>query len=329
MMVLVMAALLIGGGQASAQKKVTKQATPTKVAKAAKAKKGKAAKGTKAQAAAAVIDTVTVPVFSYDMGLVQTEGLKPYLAQRLGVDTTKMDDFMRGYREAISKSGDKSLGAYAAGIQIGQQLMDQILPALNKRITDKDGAKFIDENEFKEGFTAGITGQGQRIKADSAMNVVRRQMDYYHAKLMEQKYGDNRKDGEKFLADNLKQPGVKLIPGSKVQYKVITEGKGEMPKATDKVKVNYEGKLIDGTVFDSSYKRNKPATFECDRVIKGWTEALTHMPVGSTWEIYIPQELAYGDRETGDKIKPFSTLIFKVELLEIEKPKAAESTNKK
>ena len=323
MMVLVMAALLIGGGQASAQKKVTKQATPTKVAKAAKAKKGKAAKGTKAQAAAAVIDTVTVPVFSYDMGLVQTEGLKPYLAQRLGVDTTKMDDFMRGYREALAKSGDKSLGAYAAGIQIGQQLMDQILPALNKRITDKDGAKFIDENEFKEGFTAGITGQGQRIKADSAMNVVRRQMDYYHAKLMEQKYGDNRKAGEKFLADNLKQPGVKLIPGSKVQYKVITEGKGEMPKATDKVKVNYEGKLIDGTVFDSSYKRNKPATFECDRVIKGWTEALTHMPVGSTWEIYIPQELAYGDRETGDKIKPFSTLIFKVELLEIEKPKAA------
>ena len=123
----------------------------------------------------------------------------------------------------------------------------------------------------------------------------------------------------KFDYTNAKKDGVKLIPGSQVQYKVLKEGNGPVPKATDKVKVNYEGKLIDGTEFDSSYKRNKPATFECNRVIKGWTEALTHMPVGSTWEIYIPQELAYGAQEQGGKIKPFSALIFKVELLSIEK----------
>lgn len=318
---LALSALFVCAGEVNAQKKVTKQAAaPVKVVKAKKLKKAKTAKTEEKKL---VTDTVTVPVFSYDMGLVQTEGLKPYLAQRMGVDTTKMDDFMRGYREALGKAGDKSLGAYAAGIQIGQQLMTQILPSLNSRITDKEGAKFIDENEFKEGFTAGITGQGQRVTQDSAINVVKRQMEFYHARLMEQKYGANRIAGEKFLAENAKKPGVKFIPGSKVQYKVLTEGKGEMPKATDKVKVNYEGKLIDGTVFDSSYKRNKPATFECDRVIKGWTEALTHMPVGSTWEIYIPQDLAYGERETGDKIKPFSALIFKVELLEIEKAKPA------
>ena len=151
------------------------------------------------------------------------------------------------------------------------------------------------------------------------MKIVQNQMEFYQKRLMEQKYGENRVAGEKFLAENAKKDGVKLIPGSQVQYKVLKEGNGPVPKATDKVKVNYEGKLIDGTEFDSSYKRNKPATFECNRVIKGWTEALTHMPVGSTWEIYIPQELAYGAQEQGGKIKPFSALIFKVELLSIEK----------
>ena len=98
----------------------------------------------------------------------------------------------------------------------------------------------------------------------------------------------------------------------------MTQGNGEIPTATSKVKVNYEGRLIDGTVFDSSYERKKPTSFACNQVIKGWTEALTHMPVGSKWEIYIPQELGYGAREAG-KIPPFSTLIFTVELLEIEK----------
>ena len=99
-----------------------------------------------------------------------------------------------------------------------------------------------------------------------------------------------------------------------MQYKVITEGTGAIPADSCKVKVNYKGTLIDGTEFDSSYKRNAPATFRANQVIKGWTEALTMMPVGSKWELYIPQELAYGARESG-QIKPFSTLIFEVELV--------------
>ena len=151
------------------------------------------------------------------------------------------------------------------------------------------------------------------------MKIVQNQMEFYNNRLMEQKYGKNREEGEKFLAENAKKEGVKTLPGSKVQYKVIKEGTGEKPQATSKVKVNYEGKLVDGTVFDSSYKRNKPAVFECNRVIPGWTQALTNMPVGSTWEIYIPYELGYGIRGAGEKIPPFSTLIFKVELLSIEK----------
>ena len=106
-----------------------------------------------------------------------------------------------------------------------------------------------------------------------------------------------------------------------MQYKIIKEGNGAVPTDSSKVKVNYKGTLIDGTQFDSSYDRKEPTTFRANQVIKGWTEALTMMPVGSKWELYIPQDLAYGARESGGQIKPFSTLIFEVELLSIEKDK--------
>ena len=122
------------------------------------------------------------------------------------------------------------------------------------------------------------------------------------------------------MEENKTKEGV-ITTESGLQYKVIKAGNGEIPTKESSVKVNYKGTLIDGTEFDSSYKRNAPATFRADQVIKGWTEALTMMPVGSKWELYIPQELAYGSRETGGLIKPFSTLIFEVELLEIEKKK--------
>ncbi len=129
------------------------------------------------------------------------------------------------------------------------------------------------------------------------------------------KYKDNLDAGQKFLEENAKKEGVKTTE-SGLQYKIIKEGNGKTPTATDKVKVNYEGRLIDGTVFDSSYERKEPAVFGVTQVIRGWSEALQMMKEGCKWEIYIPYELAYGDRSAGD-IKPFSTLIFKVELLKV------------
>jgi FKBP-type peptidyl-prolyl cis-trans isomerase FklB len=135
---------------------------------------------------------------------------------------------------------------------------------------------------------------------------------------LEARYADNKAAGEKFLAENKTKEGV-VTTESGLQYKIITEGKGAIPAKTDRVSVNYKGTLIDGTEFDSSYKNNKPAVFGASQVIPGWTEALTMMPVGSKWELYIPQDLAYGSRETGSQIKPFSTLIFEVELVGIEK----------
>lgn len=125
----------------------------------------------------------------------------------------------------------------------------------------------------------------------------------------------NKKDGEEFLANNKKKKGVKTLP-SGLQYKVITEGKGKSPKATDQVTVNYRGTLIDGTEFDSSYKRGEPATFAVNGVIKGWTEALQLMKEGSKWELFIPANLAYAERGAPG-IPPNSTLIFEVELIKI------------
>lgn len=135
----------------------------------------------------------------------------------------------------------------------------------------------------------------------------------------------NKKEGEKFLADNKKKKDVKTLP-SGLQYKVIKEGKGKAPSATDIVKVHYKGTLLDGSEFDSSYKRGEPATFPVNGVIKGWTEALQLMKPGSKWALYIPSELGYGERGTGGKIGPNATLIFDVELLEIEKKEQAKKT---
>ena len=124
------------------------------------------------------------------------------------------------------------------------------------------------------------------------------------------------KEGAVFLSENIKKPGVKTTP-SGLQYKIITDGTGSMPKTNDTVKVHYEGRFIDGKEFDSSIKRGKPAEFPVNGVIKGWTEALTMMKQGSKWQLYIPGALAYGERGSGDKIVPNSTLIFDVELISI------------
>ena len=147
--------------------------------------------------------------------------------------------------------------------------------------------------------------------------LAQKKMEAIKSESLMAQYGKNKEAGEKFLAENAKKEGVKTLKGG-VQYKVIKEGTGDIPKDTSNVKVNYEGKTIDGTVFDSSYERKAPVTLRANQVIKGWTEVLTHMPVGSVWEVYIPQDQAYGTRQQ-PKIDPFSVLIFKIELLGIEK----------
>ena len=180
-----------------------------------------------------------------------------------------------------------------------------------------DSTKTISLKSFMAGFVSGVTGKHGLMTAEQAGQTAQTKMQQMKAEQMMKQYGPNKEKGEKFLAENAKKEGVKTLP-SGVQYKVIKEGSGAIPADTSKVKVNYEGRTIEGKVFDSSYKRNQPLTLRCNQTIKGWTDAMVHMPVGSVWEVYIPQNLAYGEREQGD-IKPFSVLIFKIELLGIEK----------
>ena len=255
---------------------------------------------------------------SYSIGMAQTQGLKGYLTGRLDVDTAYMADFIKGLNEGANKTSKKDI-AYMAGLQIGQQISNQMMKGINQELFAGDSTKTISKDNFLAGFIAGTLEKGGVMTMEAAQEYTRTAMETIKAKAMEEKYADNKAAGEKFLAENKTKEGVKTTE-SGLQYKVITEGKGEIPADTCKVKVNYKGTLIDGTEFDSSYKRNEPATFRANQVIKGWTEALTMMPVGSKWELYIPQELAYGSRESG-QIKPFSTLIFEVELVGIEKDK--------
>lgn len=258
------------------------------------------------------IDTV-----SYAIGLAQTNGLKEYLANQLGVDTTQMEAFIKGLNESAKAGDDKQAAAYYAGIQIGQQISNQMVKGINFELFGEDSTKTISMQNFLAGFIAGTTGKKQLMTMDQAAETAQKKMQEIKAKHAEKQYGENKAAGEKFLAENAKKPGIKVLPGG-VQYKVIKEGNGAIPADTSLVQVHYEGRLIDGTVFDSSYKRGQPVDFRTNQVIKGWTEALCHMPVGSVWEVYIPQQLAYGERQSG-QIKPFSTLIFKMELISIKK----------
>ena len=154
---------------------------------------------------------------------------------------------------------------------------------------------------------------------EQAQTVAQTKMQEIKAREMELTYGPNKEEGEKFLKENAKKDGVKTLE-SGVQYKVIKEGPGAIPADTSLVKVHYEGRLLNDSVFDSSYKRGEPIMLRCNQTIKGWTDAMVHMPAGSIWEVYIPQDLAYGEREQGI-IKPFSVLVFKIELLEVNPKK--------
>lgn len=258
-----------------------------------------------------------VDTLSYAIGLAQTQGLKEYLIGRMNIDTTYMDQFIKGLNEGANAGDDKGRAAYYAGIQIGQQISNQMITGINQEVFGSDSTKTISLKNFMAGFITGTTGKKGLMTIEEAGQVAQTKMSEIRAKVMEKEYGPNKAAGEKFLTENKKKDGVKTLP-SGVQYKVIKVGNGAMPADTSMVKVHYEGKTLDGKVFDSSYKNGQPVSLRANQVIKGWTDALVHMPVGSVWEVYIPQELAYGEREQG-QIKPFSALIFKIELISIEK----------
>ena len=253
---------------------------------------------------------------SYAGGKYVTEGLISYLLQQ-GVDTAYMADFVAGFREAIDNKIDARQKARVVGMQIAQQVNQGVLPRMRQEFTETPDT-IVPEMLYR-GFIDQMMNDTTVMTHQRAVDFYKNKQQWNKAEKDERLYGANRTAGRQFLEENKKREGVITTP-SGLQYKVLVQGDGEVPQRTDKVLVNYEGRLVDGTVFDASNKHgDKPSSFRADQVIKGWTEALTMMPVGSKWQLYIPYELAYGERNMGN-IKPFSMLIFDVELVGIDKP---------
>ena len=201
---------------------------------------------------------------------------------------------------------DKDKISYSIGLNIGRSMKSEGLPinpdALAAAMKDVfSGAKPL------------LTDEEVKV----VMENFQKEMQAKQLKSREEGLGKNKAEGEKFLADNKKKAGVKST-ASGLQYTVIKDGTGKTPKATDTVSTHYRGTLINGTEFDSSYKRGEPAEFPVNGVIKGWTEALQLMKEGSKWQLYIPSDLAYGERGAGKDIGPNSTLIFEIELLKVK-----------
>lgn len=270
----------------------------------------------KKQPVAPVVEQVALitpsDTLSYAAGVATTRGLDTYITQQFGVDSAHMADFEAGLQEGLRMSGDPKFVARAAGYQIAQMLESRILPQAKG---DFEGTVHaVDSTMFVRGFIDAVKGD-TTVMTQARGTQIFNDTRTAEKQAKEQAY---KLENEQWLKDNALKEGV-VTTESGLQYKVLVAGDGEKPGKSDKVTVKYEGRMIDGTEFDSSYKRNpQTSEFRADQVIKGWTEALTLMPVGSKWELYIPQDLAYGSRQAG-KIKPFSTLIFTVELVKFDK----------
>ena len=258
---------------------------------------------------------------SYAAGMAVTNGLLPFLKQQHGLDSASIGLFLKSFEEVINAGETPEAKARIPGVEIANQVRGRMLPGISGEFQDSPDS--IISDLFFRGFIDAMKQDTTHFKQAAAEEFFKQKQETDKKAKEEKLYGPNRDAGIKFLQENAQKEGV-ITTASGLQYKVLVKGEGEVPQMTDKVQVNYEGRLVDGTVFDASAKHgDKPAEFRADQVIRGWTEALTMMPVGSKWQLYIPQELAYGERNMGN-IKPYSTLIFDVELVGIDKPKTEE-----
>ncbi|MBO5698488.1 MAG: FKBP-type peptidyl-prolyl cis-trans isomerase [Bacteroidaceae bacterium] len=253
------------------------------------------------------VKPVAADSLSYAIGLLQAESLVQYLTQREAIDTAHLDVALSALNCNLPTEEVNRLIAFVAGLKI-QKMNVEMQGNLNRDFTGKADTAFIQLPLMNQGLTDAALGRSGMLTMQQANDIVKRQELFI---------GENlRIEGQQFLEKNKDAEGVVTRP-SGLQYKVLTAGKGAVATENSMVEVHYEGRLLDGTVFDSSYKRGQTASFKPSQVIKGWKEALTLMPEGSTYELYIPYDLGYGEAGTRG-IPPYSTLIFKVQVIKVK-----------
>jgi len=286
------------------------------VVKAASQKKKTRSTEQKAQ-----VKTLATPSdsLSYAVGMTLTDGLLPFLKSSYGIESDQLGAVQEAFRETMAQGITPEIRARIAGQDVAYRVIERMLPKIKE---DLEGSKdSLNVQLFTEGFANGM----EKNYTTMADTTAAKYFDKTLKQIKDDRNAATKKEGEDFLTANAKKEGIVTLP-SGLQYEVLTAGTGIVATADDQVIVKYEGKLLDGTVFDSSYKRGDGTTkFRPNQVIKGWTEALTKMPVGSKWKLYIPYNLAYGERGTG-KIKPYSALLFTVEVVNVEKKQAKTET---
>jgi FKBP-type peptidyl-prolyl cis-trans isomerase FklB len=245
-------------------------------------------------------------VMSYGQASTAAPAAKPAAKKPATAGTAKTTGAKPAAAAPLSLNTKKEKVSYAIGADLGGKL--------------KSSSIEVDPNILTRALKDSLTGAKSAMTEDevrATLSDLTKDLQQKQAALNKEKADKNKKDGDAFLAANKTKEGVVALP-SGLQYKILKSGTGPKPTAADTVVCNYKGTLIDGKEFDSSYKRGQPATFPVGGVIKGWTEALQLMPVGSTWQLFIPADLAYGDRQAGPDITPGSTLVFEVELMSIQ-----------
>lgn len=256
-----------------------------------------------------------VDTFCYAFGMSQADGLKMYMTQRLGIDTAYVDDFLAGLLEGTKAAKDTSAMARVAGMQLGQQIATQWVNGLNFDITGNDSTQVVSLDNLLAGFFAGAKGDNKIMETSGATELAQKMMQQFADQRIEKEFGANKMENEGFMESIARKDGIKSL-GNGVYYEVLTEGTGAVPSDTSAVTIAYRGTLFDGTEFDKS-PEDKPYESRANQFIPGFTAALTAMPAGSKWKVYIPQEQAYGSRQMG-AIKPFSALVFELELISVK-----------
>lgn len=264
-----------------------------------------------------------VDTLSYALGVANSpaspDEIKAYLVQS-GTDSAYVDAFFKGMKEGLRVAEDKKEMAYQLGIQAGLQIKTRMFTGIENQVFAGDSTQRLSTKQFLAGLMDGYAGKVALIAGKDTLNREKMQpflmnlMNTMTEKANEKVYGEAKKASEDFIAAKAKETGVKALAGG-VYYKEIKAGTGATPTAEQTVEVMYEGKLINGTVFDSSQERT--VEFPCNAVIKGWTIALTNMKEGAEWEVYIPWNLAYGANAQGP-IPPYSALTFKIKLVKVQ-----------